>query len=201
MMSDSTAPEPQLDQLLARIALGDRAAFAGLYEAVKSTLFGVILRISRDRALAEDILQEVFVNIWRGAHRYDPQRSHPMAWLVSVARYRAIDHARMRELPFVDTRSSRPDGDGDFDLLDTIPSDLPGPAESHERADEARQLAHCMKALGAEQRQALSLAYFQGYSHTEVASHLAQPLGSVKSWVRRGLMALQRCMGASIISG
>ncbi len=191
--SSTRQDPPELPNLLARVALGDRAAFARLYDQVKSPLFGVILRIHGDRAQAEETLQEVFVNIWRRASTYDADRSQPMAWLVSVARYKAIDSVRLRTLATVSTTV----GEGDSDWMETIPSDSLGPAEAHQLADDKRQLMRCMATLTSEQRQALSLAYYQGYSHTEVAQHLSQPLGSVKSWVRRGLLALQRCMAGS----
>lgn len=180
--------------LLAQVSMGDRAAFARLYEDVKSKLFGVILRINGDRSQAEEILQEVFVNIWRRAVTYDQARSQPMAWLVSVARYRAIDSLRERTISTVSSSV----GDGETDWLETMPSQGLGPAEVHEVAVDKRELARCLRELNPEQRQALALAYFQGYSHSEVAQHLSQPLGSVKSWVRRGLLALQRCMGATM---
>jgi RNA polymerase sigma-70 factor, ECF subfamily len=202
----STSPAPavataaeSLSRLLAQVALGDRRAFAGLYEAVKGELFHVVLRICRDRPLAEEVLQDVFVNIWRGARTYDQGRGLPMGWLVSVARYRAIDAMRERGGQ-VRTLSGALHDDGE-DVLDTLPSDLPGPDEQHERGADHQQLHRCMNRLSAEQRQALALAYMQGYSHSEVAQHLAQPLGSVKSWVRRGLMALKRCLSASTALG
>ncbi len=183
-----------LAQLLARVSIGDRVAFARLYDDVKSRLFGVILRINNNHSQAEEILQEVFVNIWRRAGSYDQARAQPMAWLVSVARYRAIDSLRERTITTVSV--TLPDDTSDW--LETVPSTGLGPAEVHESADDKRHLERCLQELNAEQRQALALAYFQGFSHAEVAQHLAQPLGSVKSWVRRGLMALQRCMGVSM---
>lgn len=181
-----------LAALLARVSLGDRAAFARLYEDVRSRLFGVILRINVNHSQAEEVLQEVFINIWRRADSYDQARAQPMAWLVSVARYRAIDSLRERHVATVSTTTV----EGEPDWIEAMASNDPGPAERHETGDDTVQLTRCMKTLTAEQRQALALAYYQGYSHAEVATHLAQPLGSVKSWVRRGLLALQRCMDA-----
>ncbi len=206
MVNPTTPDDAQraaLAGLLARVALGDRNAFASLYEATKSTLFAVVMRVAGDRAQAEDVLQDVYVNVWRGARTYDAARNNPMAWLVSVARYRAIDHARQRQHAVITVSAFRSTGHGDggdddMNVLDTMPSALPGPAELHEQANDAQTLIRCMKALTPEQRQAISLAYYQGCSHSEIASHLAEPLGSVKSWVRRGLMALQRCMGVPV---
>jgi RNA polymerase sigma factor (sigma-70 family) len=199
MNPSATEPAAELQALIGRIALGDRAAFERLYTLVRAPLFAVVLRIQNDRAQAEEILQDVFVKIWRGARTYDMNRSNPMAWLVSVARYRAIDSLRERAgEPATTSLNSLTAQGEDLDLLDAVPSAQAGPAEVHERRQDRAQLQHCMKALSAEQRQCLSLAYVQGYSHAEVASHLSFPLGSVKSWVRRGLLALQQCMGAAL---
>jgi RNA polymerase sigma factor (sigma-70 family) len=187
----------ELQQLLGRIALGDRAAFARLYTLVRGQLFATVLRINSDRAQAEELLQDVFVKIWHGARSYDMGRNQAMAWLASVARYRAIDSLRERASAPVHTSLTllTPDGEA-LDLLDAMPSERPSPAELHEQRQEHAELHRCMHELSAEQRQCVTLAYVQGLTHAEVASHLALPLGSVKSWVRRGLMALQKCMGA-----
>jgi RNA polymerase sigma factor (sigma-70 family) len=196
--SDAAA-QTELQALIGRIALGDRAAFERLYTLVRARLFGVVLRIHSDRAQAEEILQDVFVKIWRGARTYDMNRSNPMGWLVSVARYRAIDSLRERASePATTSLHSRSAEGEDLDLLEALPSQEAGPAEVHEQRQDRAQLLRCMGELSSEQRQCLSLAYVQGYSHAEVASHLSFPLGSVKSWVRRGLLALQHCMGAAL---
>lgn len=192
-MSDCDA----LSQALARVALGDRAAFATLYQASSARLFGVILRINPDRAQAEDILQDVFVTIWRVAQSFDAARSQPMTWLTSIARNRAID-SRRRHKTAVQTVSSFAacgEHEEDVDLLDGVPSGEPGPLELLQQAAQARDLVHCIEKLSAEQQQCMALAYYQGLSHAEVAQHLAQPLGTVKSWVRRALVALKDCLG------
>ncbi len=194
----SAAAHAELQALLSRTALGDRTAFERLYNLARARLFAVVLRINSDRPQAEEILQDVFVKIWHGARTYDLNRGNPMAWLVSVARYRAIDSLRERaSSPKLTSLNSHTAQGDEIDLLDTIASEQAGPAEVHEQRQDRAQLLRCMGALSSEQRQCLSLAYVQGYSHAEVASHLSFPLGSVKSWVRRGLLALQQCMGAS----
>jgi RNA polymerase sigma-70 factor (ECF subfamily) len=187
-----------LAQMLARVALGDRAAFSALYKAVSAQLLGVILRIQRDRAQAEDVLQEIFVSIWRAAQGYDAARAQPMTWLTSIARNRAIDSLR-RGKTEVATVSAHAGDDGDDgpNLVDTLPSELDGPLEMLAQAAQARAVTHCIGALSAEQQQCVALAYYQGLSHSEVAQHLKQPLGTVKSWVRRALMALKDCLGAA----
>jgi RNA polymerase sigma-70 factor, ECF subfamily len=188
-----------LAQMLARVALGDRAAFAALYKAVSAQLLGVILRIQRDRGQAEDVLQEIFVSIWRAAQGYDAARAQPMTWLTSIARNRAIDSLRRSKTEVATVSASGGVDDDDApNLVDTLPSELDGPMEMLSQAAQARAVSHCIGALSAEQQQCVALAYYQGLSHSEVAEHLRQPLGTVKSWVRRALMSLKDCLGTAL---
>ncbi len=193
----------QLAALLSRVALGDRAAFASLYQATSAHLFAVILRINGDRAQAEDLLQDIYVNIWRAAQGFDAARSQPMTWLTSIARNRAIDSLRRRktEVETVSAHADDEDDDARPDAVEQAASDAPGPLEMLQRAGEARVLGGCIGQLSAEQQQCVALAYYQGLSHSEVAEHLAQPLGTVKSWVRRALMALKDCLTRAAAQG
>lgn len=187
----------ELSALLARVALGDRQAFATLYERSSAHLLGVILRIQRNRELAEDILQEVYVNVWRSAGTFDAQRAQPMTWLSSVARNRAIDSLRRRQTEPEMVSTHRPGADADdddHDMLQDHASDAPSPHQLLTQASEALAVNHCMGGLSGEQQQSIALAFYQGLSHAEVAEHLRQPLGTVKSWVRRGLVALRDCL-------
>jgi RNA polymerase sigma-70 factor (ECF subfamily) len=186
-----------LADLLARVALGDRQAFAELYRDSSAHLFGVILRIQPDRAQAEDLLQEVFVNVWRAAQGFDALRSQPLTWLTSIARNRAIDSLRRRktEVSTVSTHRSGDEGEDDVDLTADMASDGPDPLQQLEQAAQAREVTQCLQQLSAEQQQCVALAFYQGLSHAEVAEHLVQPLGTVKSWVRRALIALKDCLG------
>jgi RNA polymerase sigma-70 factor, ECF subfamily len=190
-----------LAQMLARITLGDRAAFAALYKAVSAPLLGVILRIQRDRAQAEDVLQEIFVSIWRAAQSFDAARAQPMTWLTSIARNRAIDSLRRgkTEVATVSSLSADDDDDGP-NLVDTLPSELDGPMQALQQASQAKAVSRCIGTLSAEQQQCVALAYYQGLSHSEVAEHLKQPLGTVKSWVRRALMSLKDCLGGAVLN-
>ncbi len=201
------APSTRADELsdwLSRTALGDRAAFAALYRATSAHLFGVILRINRDRSQAEELLQDIYVNIWRAAGGFDAARSQPMTWLVSIARHRAIDSLRRAKTDVKTVSRNLPgaDDEDDQDLLATLPSEAAGPLQMLEKAADARALTQCMRQLSAEQQQCVALAFYQGLSHAEVAEHLVQPLGTVKSWVRRALAALQQCLArAATVTG
>lgn len=181
---------------LSRAALGDRAAFATVYRLASAHLFGVILRIQSDRTLAEDLLQDTFVNIWRAAGSFDAARAQPLTWLTSIARHRAIDSLRRTQTEPRTVSHVRLDaaGEDEVDLFDDLPSDGPGPLDLLQQAADARSLGRCIGQLSGEQQQALALAFYQGHSHAEVAEHLSQPLGTVKSWLRRGLMALKDCL-------
>jgi RNA polymerase sigma-70 factor (ECF subfamily) len=187
----------RLEGLLSRVALGDRKAFAALYDDTRAYLFGVILRITVDRELAEDVLQEVFVNVWRAAQSFDGERSQPLTWLTSVARNRAIDSLRRRKAEPT-TISMDLDGDegegGSESVVAGIADPGAGPLQQLEKAAEAQALTQCLQQLSREQQQCLALAYYRGLSHAETAEHLSLPLGTVKSWVRRALMAVKDCL-------
>jgi RNA polymerase sigma-70 factor (ECF subfamily) len=186
-----------LSRLLGRAGLGDRAAFATLYEQTSGHLFAVVLRINRDRAQAEDILQEVYVSVWRAAARFDAAQSQPLTWLTRIARNRAIDSLRRsRTQPQTQspgTFSGGADAEDDS-VYDTVADSAPGPLDLLGRAADARSLGECMDRLSALQRQSVALAFFHGLSHAEVAEQLRQPLGTVKSWVRRALQTLKGCL-------
>ena len=186
LMSDSAS----LQKDLSRVALGDRAAFARVYSATSAHLFGVALRILRRSDLAEDVLQEAFVNVWHHAGSYQAAASQPMTWLISVVRNKALDHLRVQERTAADPFD-------DDEGADALPDDSEGPLQLLARAADAMRIRACLDALDATHRQSLALAFYQGYSHAEIAQHLKAPLGSVKSWVRRGLERIKQCLGAA----
>lgn len=180
------APPAQVDalgELLARSALGDRAAFARLYQATSSKLYGVALRILRREDWAEEVLQECYVNVWRHAPEYNASRAAPMTWMSSIVRNRCLDWLR-RPNP-------EPLAEGAEEALED--GGL-GPLAELERVREAGAIARCLRGLEAKQRQAIALAFFDGLSHAELAQHLREPLGTVKTWVRRGLARLRSCL-------
>ncbi|KPF46622.1 RNA polymerase sigma-e factor sigma-24 [beta proteobacterium AAP121] len=184
----------ELAQLLARTGLGDRQAFARLYERTSGHLFAVVLRIQRDRALAEDLLQDIYVSVWKAAASFDAARSQPLTWLTHVARNRAIDSLRRAQSQPRTESLSAADDDEQPDPAEALASDEPGPLDLLNQASEKRELTQCLERLTPTQRQSVALAFYDGLSHAEVAAHLQEPLGTVKSWVRRALNTLKSCL-------
>lgn len=190
---------PALQRLIEQVGLGHRAAFSALYEATAAQLFGVVLRINPDRAQAEEVLQEVYVNVWRAAAGFEAARAQPMTWLTSIARHGAIDSLRRAQARGAGRNvslSASADDDAD-DPAERLLSDAPGPLELLQQAAEARDVTRCLGVLSAEQKQCVALAYYQGLSHSEIAERLVEPVGTVKSWLRRALMALKDCLSPS----
>jgi RNA polymerase sigma-70 factor (ECF subfamily) len=182
-----------LRALLARVAQADERAFAELYRQASPHLYAIALRIVRQAPLAEEIVQEAFVSIWHHAGTYDAAKSQPSTWLASIVRHRALDHLRRRE---VDTVAiDRGDDEAPWEGV----SDAPSPVDMLLAGADARAIRDCVDALDAGPKQAIALAFFHGLSHGELALHLAEPLRTVKSWVRRGLERLRRCLdGAEV---
>ena len=184
-MLPDAAPD-RLGDLLAECALGNQRAFAELYRITSAKLFGVALRILRRQDWAEEGLQESYVNIWNHAADYAPARSAPMTWMTSIVRNRCLD--RLRRPP------SEATGE-EYDIaVETWQDDQPGPLEQLASAADAAALRRCLEALEAKQRQSIVLAFCHGLSHSELARHLNEPLGTVKTWVRRGLERLKVCL-------
>ena len=184
----SQVPNPLNDQLaalLAQAGLGNRAAFADLYEATKSKLFAVSLRIVRERHIAEEVLQDSFVNIWNNATKYAVAQSAPMTWMTAIVRNRSLDIVRR---PFLEVQDEE-----DY-FATNMEDERPGPDEQLVARRDQLKVERCMKGLDGEQQQTISLAFFQGLSHSEVASHLGKPLGTVKTHIRRGLLKLKGCL-------
>ena len=174
-----------LADLLARAGQGDRQAFATLYEVTSSKLFGLALRILARRDLAEEALQDAFVNIWHHASGYRPEKAAVMTWMTAIVRNRCLD--LLRAMPAEKQLTE----DQSFD--DWATDDL-GPMEAVAANSEARALLNCMGQLPPLQRQAIALSYFKGMAHEQLAHQLTQPLGTIKTWIRRGLQVLKTCM-------
>ena len=177
-------PDP-IHELLAGCARRDRAAFRGLYDASSAKLYGVALRILRREDWAEEVLQECYVSIWTHAPEYRPALAAPMTWMTSIVRNRCLDWLRRPRLEVADEEGA---------IVESTEADGPGPLAELERAKDAQAVGRCLKELEAKQRQAIALAFYDGLSHAELAGHLRQPLGTVKTWVRRGLLKLKSCL-------
>ncbi len=190
MANAAPTPLPEaLGALLARCALGDHRACAELYRLSSAKLFGVALRIVRREDWAEEVLQESFVNIWNHAAEYALDKGAPMTWMTSIVRNRSLDWLR---------RPRNEDTSDDYDLIVESVCDIaPGPLEQLAAAAQAQALARCLQQLDGSQRQSIVLAFQQGLSHSELAAHLQQPLGTVKTWIRRGLERLKGCLSAA----
>ena len=174
----------ELEALLARCAEGDRSALETLYARVAPILLAVLMRMLRRRDAAEDALQDVFVSVWQRARQFDPIRGRALAWLVSMARYRAIDLQRAARPAVALSELSA--------LEPQLQSE--GPAETSEMLGTGALLLRCLEQIAAPQRRCLMLAYQDGLTHSEIARAVNEPLGTVKSWVRRSLIALRRCL-------
>lgn len=175
--------------LLSRVAIGDQGAFAEFYALTAPHLYGVALRILKNAGAAEEILQEAYVNVWQHAGSFEVAKSQPMTWLTSIVRNRCLDQLRRRELDTVALASD----DDDAPELD-LPDDRMTPAEMLLAAADARAVRGCVDDLEAGPKQAVALAFYQGLSHVEIADHLREPLGTVKSWIRRALGRLKECL-------
>jgi len=184
-LSDPTATRnARLTSLLARIAEGDQNAFEELYKTTSPNLFAVAVRIL-GRSEAEEALQESFVSIWQHARSYVPDKSPPLVWLISIVRNRCLDYLRKARPDVVSYES---------EAAASLPHASPTPVEMLLAHADERAVRTCIEALNATHRQALALAFYQGLSHAELAAHLRQPLGTVKSYVRRGLEKLKQCL-------
>ena len=176
----------RLTEALVRTGAEDREAFRSLYLLTAAKLFGICLRICGERQAAEDVLHEVYLTVWRRAGAYEPGRASPITWLATIARNRAIDWRRAqggRQFAPIDDLP---------DIVDTAPlaSDL------LEAAGERDRLHGCLGALEERQQTAIRTAFFDGVTYAELAQRQDVPLGTLKSWVRRGLIALKRCLDA-----
>jgi len=176
----------RLAELIRGCADRDPQACEELYRAVAPRLLACLLRMLHRRDVAEDALQDVFVQVWNRAGQFDATRGHPLAWLVSMARYRAIDVLRAQRVPLAAVAAAEGE---DALAADGLTLDAQADLEQ-----SASLLARCLAQLSAVQRRCLQLAFWEGYSHAQVALSTGNPVGTVKSWIRRGLLNLRQCL-------
>ena len=182
-------PDSELMTLLDRIAVHDETALKALYEQTSSKLYGLALRVLGQREWAEDVLQEAFLTIWRVAGDYRASLSPPMAWMCLIVRSRSLDFLRRRTADRAHLTHSL-DDDTSYD----IEGDSPNPMDTTQASEQAFALHQCLGQLENKQREVVSLAYLRDLSHGELAAQLKLPLGTVKTWIRRGLDQLRTCM-------
>ena len=181
--------DADLIALLDRVARQEHDALKALYDRCSSKLYGLALRVVGQREWAEDVLQEAFLTIWRNAGDYRASLSPPMAWLGLIVRSRGLDFLRRR----VSDRTHMTQ-ELDDTLTDTLEGDTPNPMDTAQASEQAWALHQCLAQLDNRQREVVSLAYIRDLSHSELAIQLRLPLGTVKTWIRRGLDQLRLCM-------
>ena len=175
--------DAELADLLHKVAQGDRDALRSVYVRQSTRLFGIAMAILRDRTVAADVLQDAFLKVWQRAGQFDADRGVAEAWLSSIVRHGALDMARIRgrEIPSDDPNLG--DGAIEPDALDALTT-----------AEDDARLRECLGRLEPKNRDGIVLAFVHGLSHPEISARLDVPLGTVKSWIRRGLMTLRECL-------
>jgi RNA polymerase sigma-70 factor, ECF subfamily len=184
-VSPGNAASERLGELLARCSLGDQAAFGEVYQSTSAKLYGVALRILRREAWAEEALQEAYVKIWRHAGGYNPGRGRPMTWMINIVRNQSLDLLRR-----TDYRVGEDQWDADKDTRESGED----PARQAETSEEMQRVLRCLGSLGEQQRDCILLSYHQGLTPSEVAARIERPVGTVKTWIRRGLLKVRECL-------
>lgn len=182
---DAEVRRAALAAAIGRVAAGDQAALREVYDLTSTKLFGICVRILADRQEAEDALQDVYVSVWRRAGSFDPVRASPITWLAALARNRAIDRLRSSRR----SRGTEPVAAA-LDIADPAPGALAGLEAGEDRA----RLLGCIGELEDRTAQAIRAAFFAGLTYAELAERMAVPLGTMKSWIRRGLLKLKDCL-------
>ena len=173
----------EIENLISRCGLGDRLAFRSLYAATSAKLFGVCLRVLKNRTDAEDVLQESYVKIWHNAAKYQVSGYSPITWLVTIARNQSIDRLRAR----------RPDS-VELGEAEEIADRNPTPEQNVVLGGEVERLRLCLEKLSPGRAEAVKAAYMEGYSYQELADRLNQPINTVRTWLRRSLISLKECL-------
>ena len=175
-----------LEELLGRAARGDQLAFSALYDATASHVFGTVLRVVRDPAQSEEVTQEVYVDVWRQAARFDAELGSARTWILTMAHRRAVD--RVRRVEAATEREQKA-------ASRTVTREYDEVVETVERSLEAERVRRCLDTLTDIQRESVTLAYYNGYTYPEVAHLLDSPLGTIKTRMRDGLVRLRDCLG------
>jgi len=178
--------DPDLEQLLALVARGDQNAFETLYDKLSGPAYGLVRKVLRDPAQSEEVTQEVMLEVWRSAARFDPARGSAAGWALTIAHRRAVDRVR-KETAAADREQRSA----------AFPSSVDDVAETVEASMDAEQVRRCLDGLTELQREAIMLAYYGGFTYPQVASKLKVALGTVKTRIRDGLMRLGNCLGRS----
>ncbi|MER5324324.1 ECF RNA polymerase sigma factor SigK [Streptosporangium roseum] len=182
----ASGEEPGLEDLLAQVALGHEQAFNRVYDLLAGPVFGLARRVVRDRAQAEEVAQEVLVEVWRTASRYDRTRGSALSWVMTMAHRRSVDRVRSAQASADrEEKVSRMSGEVAYDQVSEVVT----------TRLEGERVRRCLGGLTDLQRQAVTLAYYGGYSYPEVAGLLRVPLGTIKTRMRDGLVRLRDCMG------
>jgi RNA polymerase sigma-70 factor (ECF subfamily) len=179
-----TDQDDQLYRLLAAVAMQDRQAFRRLYDVTSAQLFGFARRVLHREDLAEEAVRDAFVSIWHAAPGYQMHLAPPLTWMVTIVRNKAL-HIRRR------THAGADVGSLDIEAADGLADPSSGPTDPAQLSRDARALARCLETLASRQRQAIGMAYLHGLSHCEVAERLDLPVGTVKTWIRRGLVRVR----------
>jgi RNA polymerase sigma-70 factor (ECF subfamily) len=177
--------QTELIWLLGAIARGEEASFERLYDATRAKLYGVLLRILGKPALAEEVMHEAYLKIWKMADQFDPATASPITWMVAIARNRAIDIVRKRGDISVDEEAEAPEP----------AAEAPAPLARREMTAELKRLLSCLGRLDPEKQRIVLLAYYSGWSRDQLADKLDIPVNTIKTWLRRSLLEIRECMG------
>jgi RNA polymerase sigma-70 factor (ECF subfamily) len=176
----------ELVWLLAAVAKGDQAAFERLYAATRTKLYGVVIRILRRPDLAEEVMQETYLKVWTNAGQFDPAVATPITWMVAIARNRAIDLVRKKAETSIE---EVPDAM-------SVAADSPNPLARRELTEELQRLLGCLGRLDAEKQRIVLLAYYSGWSREQLSANLGIPANTIKTWLRRSLLEIRKCLGS-----
>ena len=175
----------ELAGLLAAVAKGDEAAFERLYVATRAKLYGVVLRILRRQDLAEEVIQETYVRIWKGAGQFNPGLASPITWMATIARNRAIDLMRKKSETLIEEEPSE---------MEAV-ADSPDPLARREMTEELKRLLECIGRLDPERQKLVLLAYYNGWSREQLAAKFEAPANTIKTWLRRSILEIRECLG------